>query len=170
MRTVGNTVNPPTPLTNNEAVTADLAIDPVLTTVTEEGTNWKLRARILNQNGDDCASTCSRAVISLPTETKVISVSTANGSRVDNLGWKQCGALIEVDLPQLCPGTPNNVVDITVVVEKSNQMIGKCTPTFAVSVRSDTPDTYPQNNYWWWYRRCEGSSTTLGAPVTGPGH
>ncbi|MFZ1688558.1 MAG: hypothetical protein WAU70_14105 [Flavobacteriales bacterium] len=167
-RVPGPTVLPLTPVANPEAVTADLAIDAAQTSVTEDPTNWILKTRIYNQNGDDCASTCSRATIQLPTETKVMSVKTVHGTQVDRLRWKQCAALIEVDLPQLCPGATGGAVEITVVVEKSLQAVGQCLPTFTVSVRGDIPDTEPRNNYWWWMRRCGTTTTVLGPPTTGP--
>ena len=171
-RTAGGTV--PVPSANTEAALGDLAVDPIRTTVNDEGTGHVLHVRIFNDRGDDCASTCSKAVIILPTEAELREVRGANH-------WKQCYGYLEVDLPWLCPGAnipPEGLVDkatgkrywnsveFDVVVTKSTNATGKCNAAFGVFVRGEMPDHVPQNNYWWWRQGC--TDATLGPVEWGP--
>ena len=168
-KTPGPTVYALTAITDTSAATADLAVDMNATTVTQVGSDYVLHVRIFN-GGDDCASTCSKAIVLLPTETTVIEVK-----HVGN--WKQCFGFLELDLRKLCPkadslppAPPKGLVDsasgdrywydqeFEVKVAKSANVVGKCAPAFAVFVRSEVPDHFPQNNYWWWNQRCVGST------------
>ena len=178
-KTPGPTVYTLTAIKDTSAATADLAVDMIATKVTEEGLNYVLRVRIFN-GGDDCASTCNKAIVLLPTETKLGEVKHKGN-------WKQCFGYLELDLRKLCPKgekspfcPPEGLTDpltgekywydqeFEVTVAMSSNVVGKCTPAFAVFVRSEVPDHVPQNNYWWWNQRCVGSSWSPNETHWGP--
>jgi hypothetical protein len=170
--------NPAGPKVNAGAL-ADLAVDMKATRVDETGTDYVLHVRILNDMGDNCASTCSKAIILLPTETVLKEVKTKRR-------WRQCHGYVEVDLPMLCPEDPKkpippqgeddpvtgehywHAVEFDVIVAKTDNPVGKCGPAFGVFVRGEVPDNSPQNNYWWWYRRCPSDAWDPGPPAHGP--
>ena len=154
---------------------ADLSVDPVATIVTERMSgavdSYRLHVRITNE-GSQCTATCNKAIITLPTETKVIEVIT-------DAPWKQCYGYLEVDVRKLCPRRPGDKeapkeglldrltgdrywysfefdVDVKDVTRRE-QRNGNCMPAFGVHVFGNVPDQVPSNNYWWWYKRCVGS-------------
>ena len=161
--------------TEREAARSDVFIDTNFTRVRLVGGNLELNARVRSNLDDDCAF-CTRIIVGLPSEVKVLSF-TAKGNASGALPWTQClnaqGAAgmitVESAAKHLCcrpTDTSDGYIDVTCVVTPSANPVQKCQEVFSVYAVSSTPDPEPANNYWYW-KRCKDRELKC-AKCTGP--
>ena len=132
-------------------LSADLAVKNVTLEKNPVSGEYTLTALVTN-NGDDC-SRCSKIVVMLPPEIKVLSYKAINNTTKKKIPVSRCLGMLVIDAGMMCPqedymGDPKKYLKTVKIVVRTSDHTDKISKaSFAVMVYNKIPDLDLSNNY-----------------------